>query len=189
MIVVEDSPGPTVETRPSALPLIAPAKRRGLATSIPSLPNYKLEYAEAERQHVNQIVAERKPRTNYAMAIPVVHFTVMVAHFTWDQAIVDDFGFWTAANNQWSIDENNRYLTYHGLLASILAQAVNQTQRANIKTWLYPKPREGEWCLGHTNPSKPGIQPRDVVTWEEPRLLSEVVDGTVYEQKLVIGTT
>lgn len=29
-----------------------PAKRRGLATSIPSLPNFKLGYAETERQHV-----------------------------------------------------------------------------------------------------------------------------------------
>lgn len=189
VIVVDDSPGASAGPASStSTALIPAARRRAHATSIPSLPNFKLGYAETERQHVNQIVAERKPRTNFAMSTPTVHFTIMVAHFTWDLAIVDDLGFWTAANNQWSIDENNRHVTYEDLLASILAQAMSQTSRSNVKKWLEPQVKEGKWCLGHTNPSKSGTQSRDIVTWDVPRLLSSVIDSGPYEQKPVTGT-
>lgn len=112
IIVVEDeSPSAKSET---ILPLIPPARRRALATAIPSLPDFKIGYAEAERQHVNQIVADRRPKTNFATPSPLVYFGLSIAHFEWDSNIVDDLGTWKSSNNQWSINENNRYLTYQG---------------------------------------------------------------------------
>jgi hypothetical protein len=43
-------------------------------------------------------------------------------------------------------------------------------------------PNEGDWTLGHTNPTK--VPARDVATWDQPKLLSAVVDSGSYEQKL-----
>ena len=60
---------------------IEPARRRGLTTYIPSLPDLKLGYAEKERQAADQRVADRKPKTGYIALIPIVHFSISVAHF------------------------------------------------------------------------------------------------------------
>jgi hypothetical protein len=171
-----------------ALQGIPPAHRRALATQIPGIPDFKLGYAEKERQHTDQRIADRKPKTGYIAHIPTIHFSVGVAHFTWDE-LAEDQGYWNAATNQWSVDEDNRHITSEGLLASILSQACKQTKRANLKKWLYPKALAGtsEWSLGHTNPAK--SLPRDIVTWDQPRLLSATIDAGSYKQKIVAGTT
>jgi hypothetical protein len=167
---------------------IKPARRRGLATHIPSLPDLKLGHAEKERQAADQRVADRKPKTGYIALIPVVHFSVGIAHFTWDDDS-DDQGFWNAANHQWSVDQDNRSMTSDSLQHSILFGVAKQSKRANLKKWVYPDANgeRGEWSFGHTNPTK--VSPRDIATWEDTRMLSTVVDSGPYEQKPVPGTT
>jgi hypothetical protein len=64
---------------------IKPARRRNLATHIPSLPNLKLGYIEKKRQAADQRVADRKPKTGYITLIPIIHFSIGIAHFTWDK--------------------------------------------------------------------------------------------------------
>jgi hypothetical protein len=167
---------------------IKPAQRRGLATHIPSLPDLKLGHAEKERQAADQRVADRKSKTGYTALIPVVHFSVGIAHFTWDDDS-DDQGFWNAANHQWSVDQDNRSMTSDNLQHSILFGVAKQSKRANLKKWVYPDANgeRGEWSFGHTNPTK--VSPRDIATWEDNRMLSTVVDSGPYEQKQVPGTT
>src|SRR6266516_7441213 len=69
-------------------------------------------------------------------------------------------------------------LTSEGLLYSILAEVRNQSKRANLKKWVYPNINDGEWSLGHSNPTK--IPPRDIMIWDEERLLSVVIDAGSY---------
>jgi hypothetical protein len=73
IIKIKDSP---IDTRSAPLPGdataeqgIKPARRRGLATHIPSLPDLKLGYVEKQRQTADQRVADRKPKTGY---IPLI---------------------------------------------------------------------------------------------------------------------
>ena len=167
---------------------IKPARRRGLATHIPSLPDLKLGHAEKERQTADQRVADRKPKTGYIALIPLIHFSVGIAHFTWDDDS-DDQGFWNAANHQWSVDQDNRSMTSDSLQHSILFGVAKQSKRANLKKWVYPDANgeRGEWSFGYTNPTK--VSPRDVATWDDTRMLSTVVDSGPYEQKPVPDTT
>jgi hypothetical protein len=181
VIEIDESPTPpTPIPPPQALP---PAQRRGLATQIPSLPNFKLGYAEKERQLVDQRLAERKTKTSFIPSIPTVHFSVGIAHWVYDE-LEDDDGHWIGASNQWSVDEDNRELTSDTLLASLLSQATNQCKRPNLKKWLHCD--GGDWSLGHTNPVKGPA--RDIAPWDQVRLLSTVIDSGAYEQKLVTGT-
>jgi hypothetical protein len=98
----------------------------------------------------------------------------------------DDQGFRNAANNQWSVDQDNRSMTSDSLQHSILFGAAKQSKRANLKKWVDPDANgeRGEWSLGHTNPAK--VSPRDIATWEDTMLLT-VVDSGPYEQKTVPG--
>ena len=167
---------------------IKPARRRGLATHIPSLPDLKLGYAEKERQAADQRIADRKPKSGYIALIPIIHFSIGIAHFTWDEHS-DDQGSWTAANHQWSDDEDNRLMTSDSLQHSVLFHVARQSKRANLKKWIYPDTcgEKGEWSLGHTNPTK--SSPREIATWDDARMLSTVIDSGPYEQKAVPGTT
>jgi len=181
VIEIDESPTPPRPIPPpQGLPL---AQRRGLATQIPSLPNFKLGYAEKERQLVDQRLAERKTKTSFIPSIPTLHFSVGIAHWVYDEQ-GDDEGHWIGASNQWSIDEDNRELTSDTLLASLLSQATNQSKRANLKKWLHCD--GGDWSLGHTNPVKGPA--RDIAPWDQARLLSTVIDSGAYEQKLITGT-
>jgi hypothetical protein len=83
---------------PTDIKPIPPAQRRavGLATQIPTLPNFKLCYAEKERQQAEQRTTERKAITNFVPPIPIVHFSVGVAHWVYDD-LIEDEGYWTAA--------------------------------------------------------------------------------------------
>jgi hypothetical protein len=73
IIEIKDSPsGPRSTPLPgdaAAEQDIKPARRRGLATHIPSLPDLKLGYAEKERQAADQRFADRKPKTGYIALI------------------------------------------------------------------------------------------------------------------------
>ena len=181
VIEIEESPPVlTPVPPPQAIP---PAQRRGLAIQIPTVPNLKLGYAEKERQHADQRIAERKAKTGFIPSIPIIHFSVGVAHWAYDD-FSDDEGYWAASGNQWSVDEDNRQVTSDTLLASLLHRASIQTKRANLKKWLSCD--RGDWSLGHTNPTK--VAARDVATWEQARLLSVVIDSGSYEQKVVPGT-
>ena len=181
IIEIEESPTPP---RPIPPPKgLPPAQRRGLATQIPTLPNFKLGYAEKERQLVDQRLAERKTKTSFIPAIPTIHFSVGIAHWVYDD-LGDDEGHWIGASNQWSVDEDNRELTSDTLLASLLYQATNQCKRANLKKWLHCD--GGDWNLGHTNPVKGPA--RDIAPWDQARLLSTMIDSGAYEQKIVTGT-
>src|SRR4051812_47780805 len=57
-------------------------------------------------------------------------------------------------------------------------------KRAILKKWVSCD--GGDWSLGHTNPVKGPA--RDVAPWDQPRLLSTVIDSGAYEQKIVTGT-
>jgi hypothetical protein len=120
--------------------------------------------------------------------IPVVHFSIGITHFIWDE-LSDDQGSWTAANHQWTIDQDNRPIRSDILRDAILDDVAKQSKRANLKKWVYPDASgdNGEWSLGHTNPTK--TSPRDIATWEDNRMLSTVIDSGPYEQKPVSGTT
>jgi hypothetical protein len=61
---------------------IKPAKRRGLIIYISSLLNLKLGYIEKKRQAANQRIIDRKPKTGYIALIPIIHFSISIAHFT-----------------------------------------------------------------------------------------------------------
>ena len=180
LIVLEDS-----QQNPTPAP--PPTKRRAvaksLATIIPTVPNFKLGYAEKERQNADQRILDRKNKIGYIAPIATVHFSVRIAHFTWDH-LMENSGFWTAASNQWSVDEENREISSDGLLTSALSKIYHLTKRANLKKWLHPD-GDGQWSLGHTNPQKQVS--RDIVTWDEKRLLSTMIDAGSYEQKVVTG--
>ena len=146
VIEIEESP-----TTPKPTQGIPPAQRRGLATQIPTLPNFKLGYAEKERQLVDQRLTERKTKTAFLPTIPIIHFSVAVAHWIYSD-LEDDEGHWINASNQWSIDEDNRELTPDALVVSLLAQTKKQSKRAILKKWVSCD--GGDWSLGHTNPVK-----------------------------------
>lgn len=186
VINVEDSP---LKSTPSVIP---PAKRRAIAaqgaTIIPTVPGFKVGYAEKERQYANQRILDRKTKTGYTSSTPFVHFSVGVAHFVWGHEDADDQGHWSIAMNQWSVDEENRQVTSDGLLYSILLQMRNQTKRADMKKWLVPDVGTvaGVWSLGHTNPKK--LLPRDIVPWDATKLLSDAIESGSYNQTTVTGT-
>jgi hypothetical protein len=154
-----------------------------LQTYIPSIPDLKLGHAEKERQAADQRVADRKPKTGYIALIPVVYFSVGIAHFTWDD-YSDDQDFRNTTHHQRSVDLDNRSMTSDILQYSILVGVANQSKRANLKKWVYHdvKGERGESTLGHSNPSK--VSPRNIVTWEDARMLSTVVNSGSYGQKL-----
>lgn len=68
---------------------IAPAKRRGLATQIPTIPSFKLGNSEKERQMVDQKIADQRSKSGFSSHIPIVHFNVGIAHFHHDNALED----------------------------------------------------------------------------------------------------
>jgi hypothetical protein len=187
IISLDESPEqPKPVPAPEGVP--GPSKRRGaptqgLATIIPTIPDFKLGYAEKERQNADQRIADRKTKTGYTAPAATIHFSVGIAHFTWNP-VLEDQGTWAAGLNQWSVNEDNRDITSDGLLTSLLTQIHQQTKRANLRKWLAPD-GNGQWSLGHTNPQKQS--PRDIVTWAEKRLLSTVIDAGSYEQKVLTG--
>jgi hypothetical protein len=61
------------------------------------MPDFKLGYAEKEREMANQRVQDRKTKTGFTRPQSVVHFAVRVAHFHWDELAAGD-GNWTAAS-------------------------------------------------------------------------------------------
>ncbi len=83
IIKIEESPA----GNKFSSPLIVSAKWRGTATQIPSIPNLKLGYAEPERQVVDLRIADRKSKTGFSSYIPIVHFNVGIAHYTYDHSI------------------------------------------------------------------------------------------------------
>jgi hypothetical protein len=101
VIEIEDSPVNPSTQGPQA---IQPAKRRGLATYIPSMPDFKLGHAETERQYADQRQQDRKSKSGFTTSIPIIHFSIGVAHFCWDEFNVEDGGLWIAVNHQWSVD-------------------------------------------------------------------------------------
>ena len=174
-----------IDESPIATKLIPPAKRRNLATQIPTIPNFKLGYAEKERQIVDQKIADRKSRTGFSSHIPIVHFNVGIAHFHHDNAI-DDGGYWTALSSYISIDEENRQLTSNDLALSLLSKARIQAKRPNVKKWVICG-EETHWTLAHNNPSR--IPARDIAPWMDSKLLSTAIDMGSYEQKPITGST
>jgi len=172
IISIDDSPVP-----------IRPAQRRGLATHVPTLPDLKLGYAEKERQVADQRVGDRKTKTGHISPIPSQHFSIGVARFTWDE-FAEDNGNWSTLPNHWTVVEDNRLLTSDGLLTSILTTLRTRLKRANLNTWLSPAVA-GDWCLGHINPTKGG---REIATWDEPKLLSDVIESGTYDQNKVQGS-
>jgi len=116
IIDVEDSPPASMPPPPP------PAKRRGTqSTHIPNVPDFKLGYAEEEREVANKRVQDRKTKTGFTRPQSVVHFAVGVAHFHWDELAAGE-GNWTVAFNQWSVDEDNRDISSQRLLDSILKE-------------------------------------------------------------------
>jgi hypothetical protein len=172
IINIEDSPVP-----------IRPAQRRGLATHIPTVPDLKLGYAEKERQVADQRVGDRKTKTGHISPIPSQHFSIGVARFTWNE-FADDSGDWSTLPNHWTVVEDNRLLTSDDLLTSILTNLRTRLKRANLNTWFNPNVA-GDWSLGHINPTKGG---REIATWDEPKLLSDVIESGTYDQTKAQGS-
>lgn len=181
IIEIDESPLAT-KTIANVLP---PAKRRGLATHIPTIPNFKLGYAEKERQTVDQRIADRKSKTGFSSYVPIVHFNVGIAHFHHDNTI-DDGGYWSALSSFISIDEENRQITSNDLTLSLLSKARMQAKRPNVKKWVLCG-EETHWTLAHNNPSR--IPARDIAPWADPKLISIAIDMGSYEQKPISGST
>jgi hypothetical protein len=123
VINLDDSPVP----KP-----ILPPQRRGLASQIPAIPNFKLGYAEKDRQTA-------KPKSSYTPTAPTVHFSVGVARYTWNELGDVDEGSWSTASDHWTVTEDNRVLTPTDLLASILARRVRTSKgscKAENSPWL-----------------------------------------------------
>jgi hypothetical protein len=142
------------------------------------MPDFKLGYAEKERQLADQRVADRKTKTGQIQPIPSQHFSVGVSRFTWDEFAEDDGGNWSSLPNHWAIEEANRLLTSDDLITSILTTIRSRIKRDNVTKWLNPTVT-GDWVLGHINPIKGG---REIATWNEPKLLSDVIDSGAYDQ-------
>jgi hypothetical protein len=58
-----------------------------------------------------------------------------------------------------------------------------QTKRPNLRPWVQPSVA-GDWSFGHTNPAK---VPREIATWDEPKLLSTVIAEGPYDEKRLQG--
>lgn len=102
--ISEDSPTPPSKTVANIVP---PAKRRG-GIQIPTIPNFKIGYAEKERQSTNERIIARKPKSGFDTSEGlIVHFNVGIAHFTFDDSH-EDGGYWTALKSSFTIDEINR---------------------------------------------------------------------------------
>jgi hypothetical protein len=76
-------------------------------------------------------------KTGFTRPQSVVHFAVGVAHFHWDELAAGE-GNWTAATNQWSVDEDNRDISSQRLLDTILKEMRLRTKRDNLTKWLHP---------------------------------------------------
>jgi hypothetical protein len=94
-----------------------------------------LGYAEKERQHANQRIADRKAKTGFIPSILIIHFNVGVAHFYYDE-IVEEGGYWIALSSYFLINENNRSLIFNELVKSLLGKAREQAKRPNVKKWV-----------------------------------------------------
>lgn len=162
-------------------PLIVVTKRRGIATQIPSL---KLGYAEPERQVVDQRIADRKSKIGFSSYIPIVHFNVGVAHYTYNHSM-DNGGYWTASSSYFSFAKENQHLTSNALTESLLIKAQNQAKRPNVKKWVFCG-KESDWSLAYTNPVK--VSARDIAPWPQAKLLSKAIDAGSYEQKPISGS-
>jgi hypothetical protein len=188
IIDVDESPVSVPQPPESMNPPPPPAKRRGTektqSLQVPGMPDFKLGYAEKERQAANQRVEDRKTKTGFTRPPSVVHLSIMVAHFHWEELGAEE-GYWTAAPNQWSIDQSNSDISSQALLDAILKEIRLKNRRGNLGKWLHPDGL-GDWSLGHANPTK--STPRDIVTWDDPKLLSEVIDTGSYEQRAIQGT-
>ena len=97
IIEIEDSP------LPKPLP---PVKRRGTATQVPPIKDFKSGYAEHERQVVNQQLADRKTKVGFSAAFPIVHFSVGIARFNYD-SLTRNGGDWQNLDRIFSINEDN----------------------------------------------------------------------------------
>lgn len=101
IIDVDESPVSMPQPPPESMhpPPPPPAKRRGTektqSMQVPGMPDFKLGYAEKERQAANQRVQDRKTITRPPS---VVHLSIMVAHFHWEELAAEE-GYWTAAPN------------------------------------------------------------------------------------------
>lgn len=115
---------------------ILPAKRRGLATQIPTIPSFKLGNTEKERQMADQKIADRKSKSGFSTHVPMVYFNVGIAHFHHNNAL-DNGGYWTTLSSSFSIHKENRLLTSNDLILSLLSKACIQAKRPNVKKWVF----------------------------------------------------
>jgi hypothetical protein len=81
---------------------------------------------------------------------------------------------WKKAPTSWMKAEGNRKITSEELLQSLLAKVRLELDRVTYKQWLAPS-ESGNWLLCHqlTQQGYPVI----VEAWNEPLLLSEIIDA------------
>lgn len=167
IIEIEDSPVP------KSMP---PVKRRGTATQISSIKNFKSGYAEDEQQIVNQRHADQKTKTGFSATFPIVHFSLGIACFNYD-SLMKNGDNWENLNQIFSINEDNQILTLDQLAISLLTQAQSQAKLPSLKFWLCVED-EDEWSLAHNNPAK--RLPQAIAFWTKPQLFSTAIEAGCY---------
>jgi hypothetical protein len=156
----------------------------GIPTTQRQVKRIRLAHGWRRRANTDDQLADRKTKTSQIQPIPSLHFAVGVSRFTWDEFAEDDGGNWSSLPNHWAVEEANRVLTSDDFLASILTAIRSRIKRDNVTKWLNPIVT-GDWSLGHINPTKGG---REIATWDEPKLLSDVIDLGAYDQYKVQGS-
>ena len=179
IIKIEDSP-PIAPSKATCR-----ARDHGQATHIPGITDFKVGYAEKERQSADRRIADRKPKSGFIGPVPIVHFQVSVAHLRYNEDR-DDAGTWKILGHTFIIDEPNRELTSEHLKDSILAQARTRAKRGFVQPWLSGDDviEESNWALGHSNPKKDG-GPREIAPWSMLKLLSTVIQEGTYTTKKI----
>ena len=175
--LLDDSPA--TPSRP-----IPPAQRRGMAAlHIPIIPKLEIGHANREVKAVNERIKAREKQVGIDTRPFTIHFSLGLARFTWDDA--GDSGRWDPWPQSWTVSEANRFLTSDELQRSLKANLKPDKKRSKMNKWLFPK-EEGTWTLCHHMPAKSGAS-KDIASWDEPRLLSEVLDSGPYVVSTVQG--
>lgn len=149
-----------------------------MATQLPTLPNFKLGYADDERQAAIQRQGDRKTKASLSALSPVVHFSIGVARFLPDR-MAKNGSDWETVGRTLSINEDNRILSSDQLVKSSLAQARSQAKHPCLETWLGVGD-ESDWSLAHNNPTK--ALTSNIAPWSEARLLWLAIEAGCYQQ-------
>lgn len=147
-----------VEDSPVSMPPPPPAKRRGTKSTqsmqVPNMPDFKLGYAEKERQVANQPRPDLLAPSRWSIFQLSLRISTGM-NLRPRRAI----GLLRPIGGRWT-KATAIYISSQ-VLDSILKEIRLRNRRDNLKKWRHPDGFR-DWTLGYTNPAK--STPRDIVT-------------------------